>query len=98
MAKEKKKKEPPAGLAQQTTVKDHQEKLTKHGPKPVIDKISKKPPKKPRMVPSVVDQELKKLDRGAARYDYNNQPRGQKRKHDDITPAKKQRRVSAHEI
>ena len=92
----KEKKEPPAGLAQQTTVKDHQEKLTKNGPKPVIDKTKK--PKKPRMVPSVVDQELKKLDRGAARYDYNNQPRGQKRKHDDITPAKKQRRVSAHEI
>ena len=48
------------------------------------------------MVPSVIDQELKKLDRGAARYD---RAQAAKRKRDEIGPAqKRQRRVSAHAI
>ena len=95
LAKEKKKKEPPAGLAPQTTVPDHQTKLTKKGPKPILEDPPKKTPK-PRMVPSVIDQELKKLDRGAARYD---RAQAAKRKRDELGPAlKRQRRVSAHAI
>ena len=68
----------------QITVPDHQSKLTKNGPKPIIEKDPPKKKYKPRMVPSVVDQELKKLDRGAARYD---RAQAAKRKRDELGPA-----------
>ena len=38
LVKLKDKKKPPAGLRQQSTIKNHQEQLTKHGPKTVNTK------------------------------------------------------------
>ena len=100
LEKEKDAKKPPAGLSIQGTTKDHTEELTKHGKKPIVEKPEpekpepKKPnkkPRKPRMVPSVVNQELARLDRGAARYD-------SKRKREDAPATKNRRRVTATDV
>ena len=53
LAKLKDKKKPPAGLKQQSTIKDHQEKLTKHGPKTIITKAKDEEPKPTLHVPAV---------------------------------------------
>ena len=101
LEKEKDAKKPPAGLSIQGTTKDHTEELTKHGKKPIVEKPEpKKPekkPRKPRMVPSVVDQELARLDRGAARYDSKRAQAGvlkwdSKRKREDVPATKNRRR------
>ena len=102
LEKEKDAKKPPAGLSIQGTTKDHTEELTKHGKKPIVDpkkpepkkpepKKPEKKPRKPRMVPSIVNQELARLDRGAARYD-------SKRKREDAPATKNRRRVTATDV
>ena len=97
LVKLKDKKKPPAGLRQQSTIKNHQEKLTKHGPKTITTKVKDPEPKPTPHVPAVDVPPVQ----------------GRKRKGDDRPPvagvkraipqrtgpgAKRTRRVSAHEI
>ena len=101
LVKLKDKKKPPAGLKQQSTIKNHQEKLTKHGNKTIITKTKEPEPKPTPHVPAVDVPPVAQ------------RPQGRKRKGDDRPPttgikraiphrtgpsAKRTRRVSAHEI
>ena len=97
LVKLKDKKKPPAGLKQQSTIKNHQEKLTKHGPKTIITKSKDEDPKPtphvpPVDVPPVQGRKRKGADRPPTT--------GVKRSIPQRTGpnAKRIRRVSAHEI
>ena len=97
LVKLKDKKNPPPGITHNNAAKDHQEKLTKHGKKPIIPKQKDEDPKPTPHHPAVDVPPVK----------------GRKRKGDDKIPvtgvkrsipqrtgpaAKRTRRVSAHEI
>ncbi len=97
LVKLKDKKKPPAGLKQQSTIPNHQEKLTKHGPKTIITKTKEPEPKPtphvpPVDVPPVQGRKRKGADKPPVT--------GVKRSIPQRTGpgAKRTRRVSAHEI
>ena len=96
LVKLKDKKNPPPGLKHDNAPKDHQEKLTKHGKKPIIPKQKPDPKPTPHApavdVPPIQGRKRKGDDRPPVT--------GVKRSIPQRTgpAAKRTRRVSAHEI
>ena len=94
-AKLKKKKQ--AGVSQQVTVPDHQEKLTKHGKKPIVTAVEHEDKPAPHVQPTR-DMDYAK---GAKRKDAPPPPKRsilRKRALETGPAPKKQRRVSAHQV
>jgi hypothetical protein len=91
------KKEKAAGVSQQVTVPDHQEKLTKHGKKKLI-----KPTDEDDMpVPHVQPTRDVDYAKGTKRKDAPPPPKRsilRKKALESGPPQKKQRRVSAHQV
>ena len=93
-----KKKDPPVGLKKETIVPDHDQKLTKHGVKPVVHK-NKKEEDKP--IPHV---DVKITEYGGKQWKRKGAPPPpqttilRKRPIESGPPTKKSRRVSAHAI
>ena len=97
LVKLKDKKNPPPGLRPEDGGKNHQEKLTKHGKKPVISKQKDEDPKPNAHHPAVDVPPVQ----GKKRKDVPPPPRTtmiRKRPMEAGRPAKRTRRVSAHEI
>ena len=97
LIKEKTELKKSAGVSQQVTVPDHQEKLTKHGLKPVV--VATKEEDKP--TPHVPKQSDVSYAQGAKQKGAPPPPKRtilRKRPAEAGPPTKKNRRVSAHEI
>jgi hypothetical protein len=93
----KMKKEKAAGVSQQVTVPDHQEKLTKHGKKRLIKPTDEDDPPVPHV------QHTRDVDyaKGTKRKDAPPPPKRsilRKKALESGPPQKKQRRVSAHQV
>jgi hypothetical protein len=91
------KKEKAAGVSQQVTVPDHQEKLTKHGKKRLVKPTDEDDPPVPHVQPT------RDIDyaKGTKRKDAPPPPKRsilRKKALESGPPQKKQRRVSAHQV
>jgi len=91
------KKEKAAGVSQQVTVPDHQEKLTKHGKKRLVKPTDEDDPPVPHVQPT------RDIDyaKGTKRKDAPPPPKRsilRKKALESGPPHKKQRRVSAHQV
>ena len=91
------KKQKAAGVSQQVTVPDHQEKLTKNGKKPIVTAVEREDKPEPH-VPATRDVDYAK---GTKRKDAPPPPKRsilRKRPLESGPVQKKQRRVSAHQV
>ena len=98
LKREKKQKQ--AGVSQQVTIPDHQEKLTKHGKKPVVTVVEHEDKPVPH-VPAAKDLDYDSQLRGTKRKDAPPPPKRsilRKRPLESGPVHKKQRRVSAHQV
>ena len=95
LVKVKDKKNPPPGIKDAPAVKNHQEKLTKHGIKPIIAKEEESHDKHVPHVPHVTAVEVPATTGRKKRKDPPPSDTGLLK---PGRPTKRARRVSAHEI